>query len=101
MTEKRFYQAGLGGLSVFSSKKTLYKENYVISYVSDLIDEDTKRKYDLITRIDYKRLVDSAAVDIIIFDAANGAHLYGMEDAIGLNYKTEFEFKHITVYTRK
>jgi len=89
------------GLSVFSSKRTLFKENYAISYVSDFIDKETKAKYNLFIREDYRKLVDDHVADIIIFDSANGAQLSGLDDNIRINYKEAFEYNYITVFIRK
>jgi hypothetical protein len=93
--------SGWEGLSAFSSKQTLHEQNYAISYVSDYIDKPTKEKFNLFIREDYKKLVDNADADIIIFDASNAAHLSGLDDNIRTNYKAAFEYKYITVFVKK
>jgi hypothetical protein len=89
------------GLSAFSNKQTLYKENYVLSYIGDLVDKDTKAKYGLVTREYYKKMIEDKFPDIIVFDAGNAAHLSGLENSIRAGYEEAFEYNTVTVYTKK
>ncbi|MEO8512185.1 MAG: hypothetical protein ABI543_01365 [Ignavibacteria bacterium] len=89
------------GLTAFSNKETIYKENYAVSYIYDFIDPDTKNKYGLISTIDYRRLVTESIPDIIVLDATDNAFLSGMETIIESNYRISFVYKFITVYSKK
>jgi hypothetical protein len=89
------------GLTVFSNKETIYKENYAISYVSDYINEETKKKFNLITNSNYAMLISESIPDIIVIDAANAAHLSNMESLIEKRYEKSFQFNYITVYIKK
>lgn len=89
------------GLSAFSSKETMYKENYAIPFISDSIDDLTKKKYGLILHDDYKILIEGSVPDIVIFDETNATNIYGLENEINAKYKREFEYKYIKVFVRK
>jgi hypothetical protein len=88
------------GLSLFSDKQTVFKDNYAISYVSDYLDDKVKAKYKLVTRSDYKMMVNNAYPDLIVFDNDNASHLWGMEAEIRQNYKIAFTYKSIVVYKK-
>jgi hypothetical protein len=89
------------GLTVFSNKETIYKENYAISYVSDFINEETKKKFNLVTKSNYEMLISGSIPDIIVIDAANAAHLSNMESLIEKRYEISFQFNYITVFIKK
>jgi len=89
------------GLSVFSSKETLFKDNYAITFVNEYIDSTTKDKYNLITNEDYKKLIYQSKPDIIIFDNSNAAHLSELDDIIRVGYNITFTYNDIDVFERK
>lgn len=89
------------GLTVFSNKETIYKENYALSYVADLIDSTEKKKYGLLIKADYEKLVIGSVPDIIVMDATNNAFLSGMQTIIEKKYNISNQYKYITIYSRK
>lgn len=89
------------GLTAFTDKKTLFKENYAVSYVNDVVNDETKKRFNLITKSDYRFLISEKIPDLVVFDNSNGAHLSESLDIILDRYKVIYESNNVLILDRK
>ncbi len=89
------------GYSVYSSKMPLFADNYLAQYTVPFIEPESASMRKLSSNSDYLSAIKNKVPDIIIYDKFNKSHLEGSLETIENNYVKNFEYKNVTVYTKR
>lgn len=88
------------GYSFFSEKQPIYIDQYGSVFISQYLDKETIKKYNIAVRDDFKTMLENKIPDIVVYDNSNSAQLDGLKEIINHKYRKSFDYKSVEVYSR-